>query len=114
MADPLIWSNCPKCGKLTPDYLEKCFKCGQLKIDKPVPPIPPKPKPLPPVVTPLPPKDPTTPPQPPSSKAWLKTLLAWGTVAATVVSIASFFVPALAPVAAIIKAIIAALSGLQF
>ena len=117
--EPLTWSACPKCGKLTPDYLDKCFKCGQMKVDKPVPPpLPqpplPKPKPLPPVVTPLPPKPGPSIPQPPASKSWLKPIIAWGTVIATGLSIASFFVPALAPIATLIKAVIAALSGLQF
>jgi lysozyme family protein len=55
---------------------------------------------------------PSSPTEQPDWKAPLKTTVAIGTLLATGLSVASFFVPALAPVAAVIKSIVAAISAL--
>jgi hypothetical protein len=113
--DPVGWWDCKKCGEdNNPPTLQHCMKCHARRpgsVSNPEPPAKlPKPKP-----TPLPPKDPSAPPPPAPPTNWkgiVAQIVAWGTVIATGLSIASFFIPALAPIASVIKGIIAALKGL--
>jgi hypothetical protein len=105
---PTGWWDCPKCGDNNPPLGERCLRCFAVRPGYEVE----KPKPAP---KPVPPKDNSTGTQPPpASKFSWKTLLAWGTVLATGLSIASFFIPVLAPIAAVLKSVIAALSNLPF
>jgi hypothetical protein len=109
--DPVGWWDCKKCGSEdNPPTLQHCMRCRARRPGSVSNPEPSKPKP-----TPLPPKDPGAPPPPAPATNWksiVAQIVAWGTVIATGLSIASFFIPALAPIAAVIKSIIAALKGL--
>ena len=115
--EPYGWWDCPKCGNRdNPPKLMWCMKCHAVRPDyhpKAETPKPaPAPKPSAPTTQPAP--LPTGTPVTTAPKSWLKPALAWLTVIATGLSIASFFVPALAPIAVLIKSIVAALSNLPF
>ena len=138
----VVWINCPHCGKQTPEYLNTCFKCLKNIVSEKPPetaPAVPKQPDTAPAVKPVgwwecprcfdlnPPlgekclkcweprpglptaKEPT--PKIPSN-GWIAKVLAWASVAVGLLSIASFFVPALKPILVVIKAIIALISGL--
>lgn len=114
--DPVGWWKCKVCNRDddNPPTLQHCMWCYARRpgsVSNPEKPAkPPKPTP-----TPLPPRGPDAPPTPEPATNWKRIvtkIIAWGTVLATGLSIASFFIPALAPIASLIKAIIAALKGL--
>lgn len=114
-AGELKWIKCENCGQLTPEYLKTCFKCHAARVKpKPVPlPVPP---PVPPTPQPAEEKckkkteEPSSSPAQKNWKQIISKIVAVGGTIATLISVASFFVPALAPVSAIIKSILAVIS----
>lgn len=100
---PVGWWDCKKCHtRSLPPLSNKCRRCGQVRPGCEVDPAkPPKPK------EPTPPK---TPKLPPDWKSIIKQVVGWGGAIATALAVVSIFVPQLKPIAAIIKAVIAAIA----